>query len=58
MAHTREEARRGEIAATGRRYCSGCSLTKNAFTGTQRGNRWICADCIKRAQEHMRSRAK
>lgn len=56
MAHTREEARIGEIKATGKRFCSGCSQTRDASKGIKRANRWICIGCIEKAKEHMRSR--
>ena len=56
MTDTRTEARDGEIKATGKRFCSGCYQTRDATKGIKRGFRWICADCLARAKEHMRGR--
>jgi hypothetical protein len=53
---TRYQAQRGEILATGKRFCTGCSTTQDARYGVQRPNRWVCIHCIKRAREQMRKK--
>jgi len=56
MASTREEAMAGEIAATGKRWCSACQMTKPIEGGLKTPNMWRCKRCAEVRKQAMRNR--
>ena len=58
MANTREEAANAEIAATGKRWCSSCQMTKLIADGVKSPRMWRCKACEEQRKARIKRKAR